>query len=93
RAVLKMPLIYVGGLVARNKMDEVLDAGFVALQMGRALVHDPDFVNKLQQGEERCPCKHSNYCIGRMYTLDMKCYHCIDQIPDKIRKEIEKAER
>jgi len=92
RAELKLPLIYVGGLIARNKIDEVLDAGFIAVQMGRALVHDPDFVNKLQAGEERCNCKHSNYCIGRMYTLEMRCYHCTDHIPKKLRIEIESAE-
>ena len=36
RAALKMPLIYVGGLVSRHKMEEVLDAGFTGLQVARA---------------------------------------------------------
>ncbi|MDR1112616.1 MAG: NADH:flavin oxidoreductase [Bacteroidales bacterium] len=93
RAALKLPLIYVGGLVARDKIDEILDAGFVAVQMGRALVHAPDFVNKLQAGETRCNCKHSNYCIGRMYSLNMQCYHCTGDVPQKLRKEIERAEK
>ena len=31
RAELKMPLIYVGGLVSRSKIDEVLDDGFDAV--------------------------------------------------------------
>lgn len=93
RAALKLPLIYVGGLVSRDKIDEVLDSGFVAVQMARALVHDTDFVNKLQAGEQRSGCKHSNYCIGRMYTLEMKCHHCVDNLPEKLKKEIEKAEK
>lgn len=93
RAVLKLPLVYVGGLISKSKMEEVLDAGFDGLQMARALVHDTDFVNKLAAGEERSGCKHSNYCIGRMYTLEMKCHHCVENLPKKIQKEIEKAEK
>lgn len=93
RAELKMPLIYVGGLVSKAKMEEVLDAGFQGLQMARALVHDTDFVNKLRSGEQECSsCKHSNYCIGRMYTLEMRCHHCVENLPRKLAKEIEKAE-
>ena len=54
-----------------------------------------DFINKLQRGEvTRSECKHSNYCIGRMYTLEMKCHHCVEEeLPRAIRKEIKKAER
>ena len=94
RAELKCPLIYVGGLVSRAKMDEVLGEGFELLQMARALVHDTDFVNKLAASDEtyRSGCKHSNYCIGRMYTKEMRCHHCVDNLPKKIQKEIAKAE-
>jgi 2,4-dienoyl-CoA reductase-like NADH-dependent reductase (Old Yellow Enzyme family) len=95
RANLKLPLIYVGGMVSKEKMEEVLDSGFVALQMARALINDTDFINKLHSGEvTRSECKHSNYCIGRMYTLEMKCHHCVDEeLPKSIRKEIKKAEK
>jgi len=94
RAAVKLPLIYVGGLVSKKKMEEVLDAGFQGLQVARALVHDTDFVNKLRSGEiERSGCKHSNYCIGRMYTLEMKCHNCVANLPEKLQKEIDKAER
>ncbi len=94
RAALKMPLIYVGGMVSKEKMEEVLGSGFVALQMARALVNDTDFVNKLQSGEvTRSECKHSNYCIGRMYTLEMKCHHCVENMPKRLQDEIDEAER
>ena len=95
RAALKMPLIYVGGMVKKDDMEKVLDSGFTAFQMARALVHDTDFVNKLQSGEvTESACGHSNYCIGRMYTLEMKCHQCMEKnaIPCKLQKEIEKAE-
>ena len=93
REAVKLPLIYVGGLISREKMEEVLDAGFQGLQVARALVHDTDFVNKLRSGEITCSgCKHSNYCIGRMYTLEMRCHHCVEKMPKLLRREIEKAE-
>ena len=93
RASVKMPLIYVGGLISRAKMEEVLGEGFVALQVARALVHDTEFVNKLQRGEIECSgCKHSNYCIGRMYTLEMKCHRCVENLPAKLQDEVAKAE-
>lgn len=93
RKAVSLPLIYVGGLISRAKMEEVLEAGFQGLQMARALVHDTDFVNKLHSGELECSgCRHSNYCIGRMYTLEMKCHCKVDGLPDKLQKEIDKAE-
>ena len=94
RKELKMPLIYVGGLISKEKMEEALSEGFVALQMARALVNDTDFVNKLKNGETtRSACKHSNYCIGRMYTLEMKCHHCVENLPKKLQKEIDDLEK
>ena len=93
RAAVKLPLIYVGGLVSRSKMEEVLEAGFQGLQVARALVRDTDFVKKLRSGEaDRSPCGHSNYCIGRMYTLEMKCNRCVADLPRNLRREVEKAE-
>ena len=61
--------------------------------MARALVRDTDFVNKLRTGQETCsPCGHSNYCIGRMYTLEMKCNRCVANLPASLQREVEKAE-
>ncbi|MBO7466537.1 MAG: NADH:flavin oxidoreductase [Bacteroidaceae bacterium] len=94
RSAVKLPLIYVGGLTSRAKMEEVLEAGFDGLQVARALVHDTDFVNKIRSGEiEKSGCRHSNYCIGRMYSLEMKCNKCIENLPKSLRKEIEKEEQ
>ena len=94
RAAVNLPLIYVGGMVSRAKMEEVLAAGFQGLQVARALVRDTDFVNKLHSGEiDRSPCGHSNYCIGRMYTLEMKCNRCVEAMPEKLRREVERAEK
>ena len=94
RAAVTLPLVYVGGMVSRASIEKVLDAGFDAVQMARALVHDTDFVNKLHSGEiERSGCRHSNYCIGRMYSLEMKCNRCMADLPRDLRREIDKAEQ
>lgn len=93
RAALKMPLVYVGGLISREKIDEVLNDGFECVQMGRALLNEPGFVNRMAREENaRNACGHSNYCIGRMYTLDMKCHHTVDGLPACLKKEISKLE-
>ncbi|WP_336595351.1 NADH:flavin oxidoreductase [Bacteroides acidifaciens] len=88
------PLIYVGGLVSRQKIDEVLNSGFDAVQMARALLNEPGFVNRMKQEEQaRCNCGHSNYCIGRMYTIEMACHqHLKEQLPSSLQKEIDKLE-
>lgn len=93
RKAVAMPLIYVGGVCSKDQMDEVLNAGFVAFQMARSLVNDTQFMNKIKDGSvTKSPCKHSNYCIGRMYTLEMKCHQCVDNLPCKLQKEIDAAE-
>lgn len=93
RSELEIPLIYVGGLVSRSKIDEVLGSGFQLVQMGRALLNSPDFVNRMKDGEERCGCRHSNYCIARMYTLEMACHRNLcENLPCRMVKEIEKLE-
>lgn len=94
REALNIPLVYVGGLVSRQKIEEVLNHGFEAVQMGRALLNEPDFVNRMRREENaRCNCRHSNYCIARMYTLDMACHqHLQEELPPCLKKEIERIE-
>ena len=89
------PFIYLGGLVSRQKIDEVLDYGYDAVQMARALLNEPGFVNRMKQEQQaRCNCGHSNYCIGRMYTIEMACHqHLKEQLPSSLQKEIDKLEK
>lgn len=93
RKELKMPLIYVGGIMSRENAETALAAGFDCIQIGHALVKDPDFVNKMQQDEHyHSTCKRSNYCVARMYTLDMKCHECVENLPKYLEKEALKYE-
>ena len=92
RAALKGPLIYVGGLVSREGIDRALDSGFELVQMARALVNDPAFVATLREGDAatRSACDHRNYCIARMYSVDMKCCKHCDNLPRRIVEELKR---
>jgi len=91
RKALDIPLIYVGGVVSRQNIEDVLNNGFEFVSMARALVREPGFVNRMmkEDGSCKCDCDHINYCIGRMYTLEMKCHKNIDNLPPCLIKEIE----
>ena len=61
--------------------------------MARALVNDPAFVNKMKADEHaRCDCGHSNYCIARMYSIDMACHKHVPNLPKSLVKEIKELE-
>lgn len=92
REEIKMPLVYVGGVTSREEADRIIDKeGFEFLQMGRALLNDPEFVNKMKVDEcHKSGCDHVNYCIARMYSRDMACFQHLDQLPKGICREIEK---
>ncbi len=93
RKELQLPLIYVGGLVSREGIERVLGEGFELVQMARALINDPAFVNKMRLGDltTRSGCDHRDYCIARMYSRDMQCCHnCTEEIPERLWRELKK---
>ena len=95
QAMPDMKFIYVGGLVAGDKINEVLSHGFEAVQMARSLLNEPDFVNRLKEDpHHQCGCRHSNYCIARMYSVDMACHqHLKEPLTPAIVREIERIEK
>ena len=93
RKALHMPLIYVGGLIARDKIEEVLNDGFQFVAMARALVNDPGFVNRMKtDAHARVDCGHSNYCVARIYTRDMVCHKTVEGLPACLANEIKLLE-
>lgn len=83
-------LIYVGGCSRRDDIDRVLDSGFEFVQMARALLRMPDFVNRIRdEALIDSGCEHVNYCIGRMYSKEMACHKCITNLPESLRREVE----
>lgn len=94
RAELSVPLVYVGGVIDGPGAEQVVGEGFEFVQMGRALLNEPDFVNRVAADPtHRCGCDHVNYCIARMYSREMACHHHLDGLPRGVMREIERIRR
>ena len=90
-------LIYVGGVQSGDNCQTIMDEGFELFQLAHVLIKDPDFVNHVKQNPHyHAGCGRSNYCIGRMYSKEMKCHECVlrdgETIRPAIMKEIAKLE-
>lgn len=102
RSELKLPLVYVGGATSRRHLEDLTGVhGFEFVQMGRALLREPGFVERVRKSVESgrdenpdCGCDHVNYCIARMYSREMACHKCVqDSLPPRICREIEEIKR
>jgi 2,4-dienoyl-CoA reductase-like NADH-dependent reductase (Old Yellow Enzyme family) len=92
REAVKLPLVYVGGILSLEGIGKVLASGFEFVQIARALIHDPAFINKLKSGEiEKSGCHHANYCIAVMYSGRMACYQHQQQLPARWRKAFDET--
>lgn len=69
RAAVDMPLCYLGGAQTMDNVNTIMDEGFDALALGRALIYDPNMINALQSGNLRnSGCTACNQCVTLMYT-------------------------
>ena len=72
RDELTIPLILLGGITNRETMDTAMAAGFSFVAMGRALLAEPDLINRIQaDGDDhsvRSMCTHCNKCMPTIYT-------------------------
>jgi 2,4-dienoyl-CoA reductase (NADPH2) len=69
RAAVRMPLAYLGGAKSLAAVHTVMAEGFDCVAMGRALIHDPDLVNKYRAGAAtESGCTACNRCIVMMYS-------------------------
>lgn len=77
RKELTMPLILLGGIVDRTSMDTAMAAGFDFVAMGRALLAEPDLINRIRDDGPgrfvRSVCDHCNKCMPTIYTRT----HCV----------------
>ena len=74
REKLKMPLIYVGGVTSSSGIVRVMDEGFDLIAIGRALIHDPDFIWRVKDNESHISdCNHCNVCVAEMDRGGVAC--------------------
>ncbi len=69
RAAVDLPMILLGGITGREVMDTAMADGFGFIAMARALLREPDLVNRLQvEPGARSLCIHCNKCMPTNYT-------------------------
>ncbi len=74
RRSVKMPLAYLGGVDGREDISRLMDAGFDLIALARPLIHDPQFLQKLQRGEiDRTACDRCNECVVEMDRGGVRC--------------------
>jgi 2,4-dienoyl-CoA reductase-like NADH-dependent reductase (Old Yellow Enzyme family) len=74
REAVALPLMLLGGVTQLSTMEAALAEGFDFVAMGRALIRDPDLVDRMRRGElpgSRCiPC---NECMVEMERGGTRC--------------------
>lgn len=74
KEAISIPVIYIGGTDSHSGINEVLNAGFDFIQIGRATIQDPDFVKKMASGEIiKSDCDHCNRCVAAMDAGGVYC--------------------
>jgi len=74
RKAVKMPLAYIGGVVSAKGVEQVFAEGFDMVAIGRALIHDPDFVLKVKKNPAHVSeCNHCNICVAEMDRGGVRC--------------------
>jgi len=74
RDAVGIPVGYVGGVLSREHLESLVAEGFAFVQLGRAVVRDPEFVNRLERREIAVSdCDHCNRCIASMSGDGIVC--------------------
>ncbi|MGV0635791.1 NADH:flavin oxidoreductase [Mycolicibacillus trivialis] len=81
RAELSLPLILLGGITGKATMDQAMAEGFDFVAMGRALLAEPDLVNRIaaEGTAVHSACTHCNLCMPSIYT---RTYCVVTGAPD-----------
>jgi 2,4-dienoyl-CoA reductase-like NADH-dependent reductase (Old Yellow Enzyme family) len=68
RRELSLPLILLGGITDRAAVETAMAEGFSFVAMGRALLREPDLVNRMQDEPGHVStCTHCNLCMSTIY--------------------------
>ncbi|MFD4470257.1 NADH:flavin oxidoreductase [Rhodococcus sp. NPDC058505] len=69
RAAVDLPLVLLGGVTDRAGMDTAMAEGFQFVAMARALLREPDLVNRIAADERtRSLCIHCNKCMPTIFS-------------------------
>lgn len=69
RSAVSMPLMLLGGINRLATMEQAMADGFDFVAMGRALLREPDLVDRLRSGRAAAGvCIHCNRCMPTIYS-------------------------
>ncbi|NLU83269.1 NADH:flavin oxidoreductase [Rhodococcus sp. HNM0569] len=69
RDAVSMPLVLLGGVTDRAGMDTAMAEGFEFVAMARALLREPDLINRIaKESDTKSLCIHCNKCMPTIYT-------------------------
>ena len=74
RRAVHLPLVLLGGALSLDDLDTAMRENFEFVAMGRALIADPDLVDRLRRGAAtRSRCTSCNACVAEMDRGGVRC--------------------
>ena len=74
RAAVRMPLMLLGGVNQQATMEGAVAEGFELLALGRALIRQPDLVQRIAAGDfDGSLCTHCNSCVAYVGHAPTTC--------------------
>ena len=74
REAVSIPLVLIGGICSVDNMEKAMKEGFDFVQIGRALIMEPDLVRRMERGDwQASKCDHCNRCVAEMEKGGVWC--------------------
>ena len=71
KKAVQIPVIYIGGIQEMKDVSILMNKGFNFMQVGRALIHNPDFIKEKKPEEPLCDI--CNRCVAAMDAGGVYC--------------------
>jgi len=69
-----IPCVLIGGICSIDNMEKAMQEGFDFVEIGRALIREPDLVRRMERGDwQASQCDHCNRCVAEMENGGVWC--------------------
>ena len=69
-----IPCVLIGGICSSDNMEKAMQEGFDFVEIGRALIREPDLVRRMERGDwQVSQCDHCNRCVAEMENGGVWC--------------------
>ncbi|HYD47705.1 MAG TPA: hypothetical protein VEB21_05125, partial [Terriglobales bacterium] len=74
RSAVRLPLMLLGGVTQLGTMTGAIDEGFDFIALGRALIREPDLIERMERGDTAASlCVPCNQCMARVGSQPTIC--------------------